>query len=195
MAIRRAFLRLNQMYAEYVLRVHAEHTEPPHTGEMHGSQEVFWGWGSVTSPDMHLWQSGAMALLVYQRQHTLYVANIGQTVAVLSRAGGMVRVLGKQHDPLHRDETERIRAAEGWVSLRNYVNDKTPVARAFGHFHLTPVITACPSVHSIELTDADEFVIVANTELWKYLSYQMACLLYTSPSPRDGLLSRMPSSA
>lgn len=174
MAIRRAFLRLNQMYAEYVLRVHAEHTEPPHTGEMHGSQEVFWGWGSVTSPDMHLWQSGAMALLAYQRQHTLYVANIGQTVAVLSRAGGLVRVLGKQHDPLHRDETERIRAAEGWVSLRNYVNDKTPVARAFGHFHLTPVITACPSVHSIELTDADEFVIVANTELWKYLSYQMA---------------------
>ena len=24
---------------------------------------------------------------------------------------------------------------------------------------------------------------------------QMGCLLYTSPSPRDGLLSRMPSSA
>ena len=24
---------------------------------------------------------------------------------------------------------------------------------------------------------------------------QLACLLYTSPSPRDGLLSRMPSSA
>ena len=26
-------------------------------------------------------------------------------------------------------------------------------------------------------------------------SYGMSCLLYTSPSPRDGLLSRMPSSA
>ena len=26
-------------------------------------------------------------------------------------------------------------------------------------------------------------------------SYHMSCLLYTSPSPRDGLLSRMPSSA
>ena len=25
--------------------------------------------------------------------------------------------------------------------------------------------------------------------------YQLTCLLYTSPSPRDGLLSRMPSSA
>ena len=27
------------------------------------------------------------------------------------------------------------------------------------------------------------------------ISWRMACLLYTSPSPRDGLLSRMPSSA
>ena len=26
-------------------------------------------------------------------------------------------------------------------------------------------------------------------------SFAIACLLYTSPSPRDGLLSRMPSSA
>ena len=29
----------------------------------------------------------------------------------------------------------------------------------------------------------------------KTLAMQGACLLYTSPSPRDGLLSRMPSSA
>ena len=35
-------------------------------------------------------------------------------------------------------------------------------------------------------------------ELWKYLqqaTFGYTCLLYTSPSPRDGLLSRMPSSA
>ena len=29
----------------------------------------------------------------------------------------------------------------------------------------------------------------------KLLSQNYSCLLYTSPSPRDGLLSRMPSSA
>ena len=29
----------------------------------------------------------------------------------------------------------------------------------------------------------------------KYSDYRKCCLLYTSPSPRDGLLSRMPSSA
>ena len=41
---------------------------------------------------------------------------------------------------------------------------------------------------------AEEVVNVLN---WSdYIDEQVnACLLYTSPSPRDGLLSRMPSSA
>ena len=39
----------------------------------------------------------------------------------------------------------------------------------------------------------DEFDIVEKVEDGRALVE--ACLLYTSPSPRDGLLSRMPSSA
>ena len=38
-----------------------------------------------------------------------------------------------------------------------------------------------------ELSDLGEFALI------DYLT--KTCLLYTSPSPRDGLLSRMPSSA
>ena len=34
-----------------------------------------------------------------------------------------------------------------------------------------------------------------NNNLNQSLEQAIACLLYTSPSPRDGLLSRMPSSA
>ena len=30
---------------------------------------------------------------------------------------------------------------------------------------------------------------------WKFTQYNTPCLLYTSPSPRDATLSRMPSSA
>ena len=37
--------------------------------------------------------------------------------------------------------------------------------------------------------DSDKLKDMSREELWK------VCLLYTSPSPRDGLLSRMPSSA
>ena len=40
-------------------------------------------------------------------------------------------------------------------------------------------------------TAASYFAQIANI----YKDLVQACLLYTSPSPRDGLLSRMPSSA
>ena len=33
------------------------------------------------------------------------------------------------------------------------------------------------------------------TQMWRAVEAQMACLLYTSPSPRDRTRSRMPSSA
>ena len=37
--------------------------------------------------------------------------------------------------------------------------------------------------------------VVTGSDAAAYRARIMACLLYTSPSPRDGLLSRMPSSA
>ena len=42
---------------------------------------------------------------------------------------------------------------------------------------------------------ADEDVEVIEPEVDQLFFELMICLLYTSPSPRDGLLSRMPSSA
>ena len=40
------------------------------------------------------------------------------------------------------------------------------------------------------------FLLDGNKQIvWEHVTYANGCLLYTSPSPRDGLLSRMPSSA
>ena len=39
------------------------------------------------------------------------------------------------------------------------------------------------------------FISVIDEDKFKIISIARGCLLYTSPSPRDGLLSRMPSSA
>ena len=61
----------------------------------------------------------------------------------------------------------------------------------------------------IQLGSTDESHIIRTIEYWdierkRYPQYEhvaviiaedITCLLYTSPSPRDGLLSRMPSSA
>ena len=45
--------------------------------------------------------------------------------------------------------------------------------------------------YAVYVPNKDEFVVEALTDL----ELAVCCLLYTSPSPRDGLLSRMPSSA
>ena len=59
----------------------------------------------------------------------------------------------------------------------------------YGHQEMQAVINAC-----LELKDKagkEDWVISADEETPVYYS----CLLYTSPSPRDATLSRMPSSA
>ena len=43
--------------------------------------------------------------------------------------------------------------------------------------------------------EARQFVVAFRVPYQMFLGIVEACLLYTSPSPRDGLLSRMPSSA
>ena len=43
--------------------------------------------------------------------------------------------------------------------------------------------------------DVFTLIKVENTGAFLGMGSELSCLLYTSPSPRDGLLSRMPSSA
>ena len=40
-----------------------------------------------------------------------------------------------------------------------------------------------------------EYPRIGAVDVFPFVALRNACLLYTSPSPRDGLLSRMPSSA
>ena len=62
---------------------------------------------------------------------------------------------------------------------------------------ITGVVVAIPtSLITMKLLNSSLFI--SNTELKEAnarISLIINCLLYTSPSPRDGLLSRMPSSA
>ena len=51
-----------------------------------------------------------------------------------------------------------------------------------------------PDLAVIQLSGTDRFQIPIN-EKYFAAHYDMPCLLYTSPSPRDATLSRMPSSA
>ena len=51
------------------------------------------------------------------------------------------------------------------------------------------------NVNEYEESDLDVEIIERDKKITKTPPAIIVCLLYTSPSPRDGLLSRMPSSA
>ncbi len=113
----------------------------------------------AAASNKHDWRAGASAILAYVVDKTLYIANAGDALAVMSRNGGTAHLISNKHEPFDRAEIERIRSAEGWVSLRGYVNDMLDISRSFGYFHLFPIVNAAPAVTTVQLTDSDEFII------------------------------------
>lgn len=116
----------------------------------------------------------ASAAVVYIYKKTLYVANVGNAMAVIAGRTMLARMLTTKHEPWLREEVVRIRSSEGWISTRGLVNDQVEHSRSFGCFHVFPAVNADPAVHVLDLLDDDEFVIVANGGLWQAMSYQAA---------------------
>lgn len=116
---------------------------------------------------------GASGIVLYIQGKTLFVANAGNCLAVVSRRG-TAELVSEKHDPFDRTEISRIRSAEGWVSPKGLVNDEVDISRSFGFFHLLPVVNARPSIKQYELSEQDEFVIIGNSGLWDFVSYQTA---------------------
>ena len=121
-------------------------------------------------------------VVLYFVDRTLYVANAGNALAVISRQGN-AELLSRKHDPFDRQETTRIRAAEGWVSPKGFVNDEIDVSRSFGFYNLLPVVNARPDIITWELSELDEFAIIGNRGLWDFVSYQTA--VDTARTTRD----------
>lgn len=133
---------------------------------------------SMSGPVGNDLKSGASAIAIYivNRPQTkmMYVANVGDMLAVVSQSNGSFVPVSSKHDPFERTEIVRIRAAEGWVSPKGMVNEEEDLSRNFGLYHLLPAVNARPDIHPHVLTELDEFVIVGNRGLWDYVSYRTA---------------------
>ncbi|KAH9829119.1 adenylate cyclase-like protein, partial [Rhodofomes roseus] len=158
-ALRRTFLKLNRHLHDYLYSTSGRKMSHVST--------------STAVRDITNKRSGASGIVLHLDGRTLYVANIGRSLAVISR-GGDAELLSRCHDPFDRQETLRIRSAEGWVAPKGAVNDEIDVSRSFGFYNLLPVVNARPYVTKWELSEQDEFVIVGNSGLWDHVSYQTA---------------------
>ncbi|CAO3661661.1 unnamed protein product [Rhizopus stolonifer] len=129
---------------------------------------------SLGSSDLFDKDAGASAVMCYVSGTKLYVANVGDTLAVISRNNGQAFEITQKHIPLNPSERWRIQAAGGYVSNSGLLNNELNVSRSFGHFHLVPLVNCNPFVSTIDLCENDEFVIMASRGLWDKMTYQTA---------------------
>ncbi|KAM0870649.1 hypothetical protein ACQ4PT_039880 [Festuca glaucescens] len=152
-------------------------------------------------PSLDSFCSGSTAVIVLKLGSDLYMANIGDSRAVLGSrdtvAGGMVAVqLTVDLKPDVPSEAERIRKCRGRVfALQDEPEvprvwlpfDDAPglaMARAFGDFCLKDYgVISVPDFFHWSLTDKDQFVILASDGVWDVLSNQEAVdIVASSPS-------------
>lgn len=153
-ALRYSFLQLNKEINGMLVSVEDGNTD---TG--------------LTSADL---LSGSSATVVYLKGKKIYTANIGDTMAVLSKNNGDFVTLTKLHVPAEREEYERIRTSGGYVNNQK-LDGVSEVSRAVGFFDLLPHIHASPDVSETVLSYSDEMLIIATHKLWEYLDYETVC--------------------
>lgn len=127
--------------------------------------------------DMNLLEdgnAGCSITVVYVKDKMLFTANIGDTEALLSRSNGDHVLLTTKHDPTSRTEFERIRASGGYVSGDGTLDGDLFVSRGAGFFNYLPHLHSGPDIKSIELTKADDKIVLATKVFWDYIPYELA---------------------
>ncbi|KAL3960999.1 hypothetical protein ACCO45_006116 [Purpureocillium lilacinum] len=123
--------------------------------------------------------SGCTACVSLIAGNKLYVANAGDSRGVLG-IKGRAKPMSQDHKPQLEAEKNRITAAGGFVDFGR-VNGNLALSRAIGDFEfkksadLSPenqIVTAFPDVDSHDLTDEDEFLVLACDGIWDCQSSQ-----------------------
>ncbi|RMZ90562.1 hypothetical protein DV736_g2216, partial [Chaetothyriales sp. CBS 134916] len=117
--------------------------------------------------------SGCTASVGILTKKHIWVANAGDSRTVLG-VKGRAKALSYDHKPQNEGEKARISAAGGFVDFGR-VNGNLALSRAIGDFEfkksadLSPeqqIVTAFPDVIQHEITDYDEFMVIACDGIW-----------------------------
>ncbi|RAL00276.1 PP2C family serine/threonine-protein phosphatase [Aspergillus ibericus CBS 121593] len=123
--------------------------------------------------------SGCTAAVSVISKHKIWVANAGDSRSVLG-VKGRAKPLSFDHKPQNEGEKARISAAGGFVDFGR-VNGNLALSRAIGDFEfkkspeLSPeqqIVTAYPDVTVHDLSDDDEFLVIACDGIWDCQSSQ-----------------------
>lgn len=145
---------------------------------------------AASSIDVYLSGTTGVSAMFYGRH--LYVANVGDSRAVLARRmpNGSIRALDLSHDhkPDRPDELSRILECGGrvfeWGVSRVWLRDADmpglAMSRSYGDLAAESVgVFAEPELSDVELCAADLFIIWATDGVWEFISSQEAVDIVT----------------
>ncbi|XP_076358042.1 integrin-linked kinase-associated serine/threonine phosphatase 2C-like isoform X3 [Tachypleus tridentatus] len=118
------------------------------------------------------WKDGTTAITVLAINNTLYIANLGDSKAILCRYNEQnmrytAIPLSKDHSPTDYEERMRIQKAGGYVK-DGRVLGVLEVSRSIGDGQFkTAGVISLPDVRRCQLTDNDRFLLLACDGLWK----------------------------
>jgi len=131
-------------------------------------------------------RDGTTAVAAYIRKGHMWIANVGDSRAVLCR-GGEAHAMSEDHRPDRESEQLRIESNGGTVlhmgSWR--VEGVLAVTRAIGDKDLKKCVKADPHIMEVDLQEDDELLVMASDGLWDYMSNQEVvdeAKLHTDPS-------------
>lgn len=103
----------------------------------------------------------------------LYTSNVGDLRIVLYRSGRAYR-LTYDHKASDASEQERVRENGGLV-VKNRVNGVLAITRSLGDSYIKNLVTGRPFTTSTQITEEDDFLILACDGLWDVISDAQAC--------------------
>lgn len=103
----------------------------------------------------------------------LYTSNVGDLRIVLCRAGKLYR-LSYDHKASDPNEIQRVRD-EGGLIVKNRVNGVLAITRSLGDSYIKNLVTGKPFTTATEITNEDEFLILACDGVWDVITDQQAC--------------------
>lgn len=119
-------------------------------------------------------ESGSTALCVLLTVNKIWVANVGDCRVVKSSSlSNECIALSEDHKPKREDEQKRIIDGGGLIFYNGglRVMGVLNITRAIGDYHLKQYgITAIPEVKCFDISENDEFIIIASDGLWNNLS-------------------------
>jgi len=139
--------------------------------------------GEGEGPEPPECSAGCTSVVAVVKDGVLYVANAGDSRAVLSRAGGAVQEMSQDHKPTNEGEKARIIAAGGFVA-DGRVKGSLALSRAIGDLEFkqaaglgpeAQMVTAMPDVRCEPLRPDDDFLLLACDGIWDVMSSAAAC--------------------